>query len=255
MFCTRKLDWSARLRNLAILAFAILAVIGPWATRNYIVHGKLIPVKGSFWVNVWKGNNDYATGSDRLALTPAQKAKLKKHVAVTDSDDIQDTRHEMDMLDPSQIARLSNHPEADRELVFKEYATKWIAAHPRRFFELCGIRISKTILIDWDNPRAYLNPSYLASRIAILILTLGGLGVAWRDKWSLMLPALLAGTALASYTLTVAAARFAFPFEPIQLALGGAFLAMLLPDPDRARGLGDRGFEPLMPITRASLAH
>ena len=172
-------------------------------------------------------------------------------MGAADGDDIQDTRHEMDMLDPSQIARLSNHPEADRELVFKEYATKWIAAHPKRFVELCGIRIAKSVLIDWDNPRAYLNPSYLASRIAILILTLVGLGVAWRDRWSLMLPAILAGTALASYTLTVAAARFAFPFEPIQLALGGAFLAMLLPDPDRPRGAVDRGFEPLMPTSRA----
>jgi 4-amino-4-deoxy-L-arabinose transferase-like glycosyltransferase len=73
MFISKPLPWSARFRNLAIQAFAIVAIIGPWATRNYIVHGKLIPVKGSFWVNVWKGNNDYATGSDRLALTPAEK--------------------------------------------------------------------------------------------------------------------------------------------------------------------------------------
>jgi hypothetical protein len=46
---------------------------------------------------------------------------------------------------------------------------------------------------------------------------------------------MLAFTALASYTLTVTAARFAFPFEPIQLALAGGLIAALLPDPDRAR--------------------
>jgi len=253
MLVSRELAWPARIRNLAILGFAIVAVLGPWATRNYIVHGKLIPVKGSFWVNVWKGNNDYATGSDRLKVTEAEKKRVAKQADLGEFDDIQDTAHETDMLDPSQRQRLANHPEAEREELFKEYAQTWIAKHPRRYLELCGIRLVKTLTYDWDNPRAYISPVYKIVRISLLILTIPALIMAIKNRWSLMLPALLALTAIASYTLTVTAARFAFPFEPIQLALGGGLIAMLLPDPDRGKSNHPpkRGFEPVMRLGSA----
>jgi hypothetical protein len=257
MLITRQLSLENKLRNVAILGFAIVAVIGPWSTRNYIVYGQLIPVKGSFWVNVWKGNNDYATGSDRLKLTDAQKRQVAKEASAGETDDVIDGAHQYDMIDPSTRQRLVNHTEAEREEVFKELAKSWIADHPAQYLQLCGIRLAKTLLIDWDNPRAYLSPTYLACRVAILLLTIPGLVMAWRKKWSLALPALLALTALGSYTLTITAARFAFPFEPIQLALVGGLVAMLLPDPDRAAATA-RGFEPLMdrPVGQApALSH
>jgi hypothetical protein len=196
---------------------------------------------------MWKGNNDYATGTDRLKLTPAEEALAKKKLAAGDLDDW-DTHHLYEMLDPSQRARLENHPEAEREEVFKEIATTWIKEHPQRYVELCGIRLLKTLTIDWDNPRSVIRV-YLFSRIAILLLTIGGLYAAFKFRWSLAYPALMAGTALLSYTLTVTAARFAFPFEPIQLALAGGFLAMLLPDPDRSKKAlpPGHGFEPFIP--------
>jgi hypothetical protein len=248
MFISQGLTWTARFRNLAVLGFCIFAVLGPWATRNYIVHGKIIPVKGSFWVNVWKGNNDYATGSDRLKLTDAEKRRIARQANSGETDDIQDTAHVRDMLDPSQIAMLANHPEAMREDVFKQIAQSWIKDHPKRYLELCGIRLAKTLTIDWDNPRAYLSTTYLWSRIILLLLTIPAVILAIKNRWSLLLPALLAATALASYTLTVTAARFAFPFEPIQLALGAGLIAMLLPDPDRVKKNQPprRGFEPVV---------
>lgn len=255
MFVNRQLSWTARVRNLAILLFAIISVIGPWTTRNYIVHGeRIIPIKGSFWVNMWKGNNDYATGTDRLRLTPAQEARARRELTAN-TDDVEDTNHQYDMLDPSQRARLENHPEADREEIFKEFALNWIKAHPHRYVELCEIRLIKTLTVDWDNPRSVIRV-YLFSRIAILLLTIGGMVTAVRQRWALAFPALLAFTALLSYTFTITAARFAFPFEPIQLALAGGFLAMLLPDPDRARGTrsNQRGFDPLMRNV-ATMAH
>jgi hypothetical protein len=251
MFITRSLPTGVRFRNAAIQAFALFAIIGPWATRNYIVHGKLIPVKGSFWINVWKGNNDYATGSDRLALTATEKAKLEKHQSADEGDTIEDSHHTLEMLDPTQVGQISNHPEAVTEGWFKQYATDWIKAHPGRYLQLCGIRLVKSLTIDWDNPRAYLSRTYQASRALILLLTLAGLTVAWKNKWQLIVPGLLAMTALASYTLTITSARFAFPFEPIQLALAGGFLAALVPDPDRSRKPSSRGFEP---VVRPSMA-
>jgi 4-amino-4-deoxy-L-arabinose transferase-like glycosyltransferase len=264
MFITRNLDWNARLRNLAIFAFAGIAVLGPWATRNYIVHEKFIPVKGSFWVNVWKGNNDYATGSDRLRLTAAEIKRVATEARSGESDDIQDTAHMREMLDPSQIAMLGNHPEAMREEIFKKIAMDWIIAHPVGTFThpgylvLCGIRLVKTLTYDWDNPRAYLSPTYKIIRLLLLVISIPALIFAIKHKWSLLFPAVLILTALASYTLTVTAARFAFPFEPIQLALAGGLAAMLLPDPDRkiAGQPPRRGFEPLItPRVSAAMSH
>jgi 4-amino-4-deoxy-L-arabinose transferase-like glycosyltransferase len=240
MFLSRQLSLQAKLRNCLILGFAIVAVIGPWTLRNYIVHDHhIIPIKGSFWVNMWKGNNDYATGTDRVKLTPAQERLAKKKLAAGELDEF-DTPHQYDMLDPSDHAKLENHPEVERDKVFHDIVTKWIATHPRQYIQLCGIRLVKSLWIDWDNPRSVIKV-YLYSRATVLLLTLGGLITAVRKRWALSYPALMALTALASYTLTITAARFAFPFEPLQLALAGGFLASLLPTsgdvPDPTRSI------------------
>ena len=68
----RNLTFRVRLRNAAVLLLTAVALIGPWTLRNRRVHGAWIPVKGTFWVNVWKGNNDSATGSDRIELSSSQ---------------------------------------------------------------------------------------------------------------------------------------------------------------------------------------
>jgi hypothetical protein len=243
MLLAGRLSWGQKLRNGAILAFAVAAVIGPWAVRNHIVHDKWIPVKGSFWVNVWKGNNDFASGTDRLKMTPAEAAKMQKKIDAGESDVDVEAR-QYTMLDLSQKARLGNRPEAYREEIFREFALSWIRSHPKRYVQLCGIRLLKTLTVDWDNPKS-LYRSYVIGRAAINVMTLAGLVVAWRQRWSLLFPAMVAACALGSYTLTVTAARFAFPFEPLQLTLGSAAIVALLPrwrwataDRSEARGFG-----------------
>ena len=227
MLLVRRLSWGQKVRNGAILAFAMAAIIGPWAIRNHIVHDKWIPVKGSFWVNVWKGNNDFASGTDRLKLTPAEKAKVERKIQAGEAHVDVDAR-QYTMLDLTQKARLNDRPEAFREAIFREYAVTWIRAHPRRYFQLCGIRLLKTLTVDWDNPQS-LSTAYRLGRAAIGLMTLAGLVVAWRQRWSLLYPAMVAACALGSYTLTVTAARFAFPFEPLQLILGSGAIVAVLP--------------------------
>ena len=250
MLLAGRLTVGQKVRNGGILAFAVAAVIGPWAVRNHIVHDKWIPVKGSFWVNVWKGNNDFASGTDRLKMTAADEAKVKKKMQAGETDVDVDAR-QYTMLDLTQKARLANRSEADREQVFREFAVQWIRTHPKRYLQLCGIRLAKTLTVDWDNPRS-LYLSYVIARAAIDLMTLAGLLVAWRQRWSLLYPAMVAACALGSYTLTVTAARFAFPFEPLQLILGAAAVVAVLP---RWRWTSDerpaaRGFVP----TRMSVA-
>lgn len=230
---------AVRLRFAAVLLGMTFAVLGPWCLRNRIVHDKWIPVKGTFWVNLWKGNNDFATGTDRVAMTPTEQARAK---AKGDNfeDDGPDTAHQYDMLDLSQRSRLKHQPEAVREAAFKEFVSDWINRNRRAYLRLCRVRLMKTLTIDWDNPRSY-NTVYILSRYVLLSLTIVGLFVAWRQRWSLLIPGLMAGTALLTYTLTVTAARFAMPFEPLQLTLGAAFLAAcverLLDAKNEPRGL------------------
>jgi len=63
LFC-RNLSFGVRVRNALVLLAAAVVVMGPWALRNRFVIGAWVPVKGTFWVNAWKGNNPHATGSD-----------------------------------------------------------------------------------------------------------------------------------------------------------------------------------------------
>jgi hypothetical protein len=212
----------ARLRNAGILLACALIVIGPWTIRNRLVHGAWVPVKSTFWVNVWKGNNDYATGTDRLTITAAQLAKLRG-TSLADADLVArdpafDGVRQYDMLTPEQRQCLWGKPDAAREAVFKEWAVEWIRSHPSRYFQLCGLRLVKTVWLDWDNPKSR-NVPYVVSRTILVALSVIGLVIALRRKWSLFYPAMVAALCLAVYTLTVTAARFSIPFEPLQFCL------------------------------------
>ncbi len=226
----RPLTIAQRWRNVAILAFAIVAVVGPWVARNAIVgrdrsNDSLVRhvtfVKGSFWSSVWSGNNDFATGTDRLR----RSARPGNHVEARDKEG---SSRQVDVLDISKKNWLSNRPESFREAVFRTWALQWIKDHRARYAQLCAIRLAKTLTVDWDNP-SLLSKPYLAMRGALGLMTLAGLWVAWRQRWSALLPLLLAGSALLAYTLTMTTARYGLPFEPMQLVLGAAAATGLLP--------------------------
>jgi hypothetical protein len=216
----RSLTLEQRIRNAAILLAAAILIIAPWTIRNHTVHGQWIPIKSTFWVNVWKGNNPNATGTDRLELNEQTMADMKVRAA-TGTPDIP---HQYDALTPEQRARLNRQPEAAREQIFKEFATSWISANHMGYVKLCLKRLGMSILFDLDNPKAR-NLVWIASRIALLPLTIIGLILAWKRKWHLLFPLLVWGSALLTYTLTVTANRFAIPFEPLQLALTALVIA------------------------------
>jgi 4-amino-4-deoxy-L-arabinose transferase-like glycosyltransferase len=222
----RGLPTAARLRNAATLIIVVLTLIGPWTVRNRIVHGQWMPIKSSMWVNVWKGNNEFATGTDRLPPSPREKKLAEKNMWGDDEfvESSIDQDRQYVMLDPSQKSRLKNQPEMVRDAVFREFATQWITTHPAKYFRLCVIRVIKTVGVDWDNPKSY-NIIYIVTRYGLLLLTIVGLFVAARQRWSLLFPAVIVGTALLTYALTVTAARFGIPFEPIQLCLAAACIA------------------------------
>lgn len=219
----RRLAPGTRVRNAAVLFLTALCILGPWTIRNYRVHGALVPVKSSFWVNTWKGNNDLASGTDRISLSAADRAKLNPLSLTQDARGV-DGRHAYDALSAADRARLDGRSEIEREKIFKQLTVDWIRAHPAHYARLCWIRLRKTIWIDWENPKSY-NIVYVASRAFLLATAFIGLLLAIRRRWSLGFPALLCATTLALYTLTITAARFAIPFEPLMLCLSALAIA------------------------------
>ena len=221
------LAFPTRLRNAALLLLTALVIIGPWTARNRIVHGQWIPIKSTFWVNVWKGNNPHATGTDRVALSAEQAKALR--AGMTDeerrSDDF-DALRQYDLLGVEQKAELRGKNEAQREQIFGRYAKTWIGAHPAGYLKLCGIRLVKTLWVEGDNPKSQDRLHlYVITRTLLLLATPVGLFLAIRRRWRVGYGLLLAGTCLLTYVLTIAAARFAVPFEPLQLVLIGLIAA------------------------------
>lgn len=212
-----------RFRNAVALFFCAVLILGPWMVRNYNVHETLMPVKSTFWVNFWKGNNPNATGTDRLDLTDEQIKALQ--TGLTDAqlrDPNFDGLRQYAKLSPEQKAELTGKPEVEREKIFARYAKSYISEHPDQYMRLCGIRLWKTLWVEAGNPKAHGTKQYVlywVPRTLLLVLTPIALIVGWRRGWRMTIPLLVFGTALLTYTLTIAAARFALPYEPWQLAL------------------------------------
>ena len=62
----------------------------------------------------------------------------------------------------------------------------------------------------------------------MLLLGVPGLCIAALRGWRLLYPLALFASCVGVYTLTLTAARFAIPLEPIQLAVGAATLGWLV---------------------------
>ena len=225
-----ELPWNLRVRNAVILLLVAVTIVGPWTIRNRIVHKAWMPVKSTFWVNVWKGNNENATGTDRLALTEQQLTRLKD-LPLWEADALVrgsefDARRQYDMLTEAQVALLEGKPEVEREQIFRGFALDWIRANRSRYVELCLLRLAKSLWIDWDNPKAR-NEIYVSFRAFLLLFGSIGLFLALQRRWSLLYPLIIFGSCLLVYTLTITAARFSIPFEPLAFCLAALTLVSL----------------------------
>jgi len=228
------LNMMRRVRNASILFAAAVLIIFPWTMRNRIVHGQWIPIKSTFWVNVWKGNNPCATGTDRVALTPERMKQLGMSGLDLNTDRFTnpqiDSQHQYDTLSGEQRDELRGKSEAQREEVFKQYAKTWIAENPSGYFKLSIKRLWMTLWADLDNPKAR-NPIYIACRTILLPATVFGLIIAVRKRLKIVFQLMVWGSCLLTYTLTVTANRFSLPFEPLQFVLLACVIGFFIKSP------------------------
>ncbi|MEF3275707.1 MAG: glycosyltransferase family 39 protein [Chloroflexus sp.] len=199
-----------RWRSAALLVIALALagiVVLPWTVRNYQVFNRFVPLKTSFGLNFWMGNNPNATG----------------FLYTMDGTPMPAT------LPPERIAYLASLNEAERYAVLQREALTWIAAHPDRFLALTVRRlgylwlISPTYRITGEN---IVEPAFFylfrsLIQVPLLILALIGVGLSYRYHrhalW-LFLWWLFAFTL--PYAISVAGnTRYRLPVEPILIVL------------------------------------
>lgn len=197
------------------LLLAALIVL-PWTVRNYVVFHRFVPLKTSFGLNFWMGNNPNATG---FLYTMA--GEPMPHT-----------------LPPERVAYLASLNEAERYAVLQREAWQWVIAHPDRFLELTIKRIgylwliSPTFQITSEN---IVEPSYFyllryAIQIPLLILALIGLIIAYRHYRAALLICLWWLVAFTMpYAISVAGnTRYRLPVEPVLVMLAAVACAAAL---------------------------
>jgi hypothetical protein len=226
VFFIRSIPMQTRVQFAAIMLAAAVLIIGPWSVRNTVVHQEFVPVTSTFWPNFWKGNNPHATGTDRLPISEQQIALLESGTSEAQRRDSRfDSSRQFNTLSPQQRERLNHQPEIIRAHIFRQWAMEWVTAHPLDYARLCVMRLGKTLWADMDNPKA--QDLYSISRAILLLLSFAGAGIAIRTRTLRIFPTLLFVVPVAYFTFTLTGARYALPYEPLQLAAGAYAVATI----------------------------
>jgi hypothetical protein len=213
---------------------ACVAVIAPWITRNYLVHGEFVFVKSTFGYAFWQGNHPRSFGTDKIPLPssatddePAGWGLRAVERSLWRSRLI-DTLYIDDAVLPNErIAELGrvSEPERSRQLMAEVVA--YIGEHPGHYIRLCLQRLRFFLLFDETNPKSRVW-IYRVSHLALQVMALVGLWFSrrfWRQLW----PTYLVFALVTSFhVLTIVSSRFHIPLEPIQILWAGCGAAELV---------------------------
>lgn len=99
-----------RLLHAALGALLCVAVLAPWAARNWSVFHRFIPLRDNFGAENYEGNSEWSTGFPWGRTVPLENARILREYAA--------------MGEPAWTADRGTKANA------------WIAAHPARFAQL-----------------------------------------------------------------------------------------------------------------------
>ena len=132
--------WKRRASQMTLAVLAVALALTPWTIRNYLVLGRLIPLRDNFGLEFWLGN------------------RPGMHGTVDYSGDFPDH-------DPSTYARLGEIRYMDAKL---NVAKLFIASDPKAFFDRCIHRLIEFWYVPYS--QAWLVVSLLAWIGAFLAL-------------------------------------------------------------------------------------
>jgi len=210
---------------LAGVGFATCVIaVAPWLARNWLVHGRFVPVKSTFGYAFWQGNHPRSWGTDKIPLT--MRAAKGKGAAVGWLHSLEQALWQQRLIDTmyiddavlsaerrAELAKLSE-PDRSRRLLLE--AIGYVRENPARYVQLCLRRLSYFLWYDPTNPKSRL----LLFRLVhggLTLLSLAGLWLSrrlWRQLW----PTYLAFALVTLFhTLTIVSVRFHIPLEPIAI--------------------------------------
>jgi 4-amino-4-deoxy-L-arabinose transferase-like glycosyltransferase len=191
-------------RTIAKMMVAMLITcflcISPWLIRNYFVFGQFVLIKSNLGNELFKGNNEYATGNIRL-------------------------RSEREFTDAEQ-AYLNQSDEVARNRFLFGKAFTFIKEHPQRFARLTMSRF----IYYWTFTEGSLRKIWvpLAAYFAVLTLAIIGLILSragGKDVQFMLL--FLLSFPLPYYFTVVGLLRYRFPLEPLLMVFAAYALQWL----------------------------
>jgi 4-amino-4-deoxy-L-arabinose transferase-like glycosyltransferase len=211
LYFTRQAEWRRSLINLLIIAVVLVAVVAPWSIRNSLAFKSFVPVRTGFWLNLYLGNNEAATGTVFL--------KDGSNIPVNFKDGL--VRHFGPM-----IPTLAKMNEAEQDHYFKKKFLAFVAARPLAFARLLLIKLFYYV---WFNP---FEPPRLAGELQyllVLLLALSGFYGALKEKKKIGIFALVIIPFVLSYTVIGPFFnwKYRLPIEPYLIILAGYCLSRL----------------------------
>ncbi len=208
------LAWRGGLSRAAAVGALACLLLAPWTARNWVVFHRFVPVKSTFSLNLWLGNNPLATGYEygegglriKWSLSAEERARL---AAMNEAD-------AFSYLGGRALAFMRANPGLAARLAAAKLYYFWWVSPLRR-----GLRV------HGEHGGAYL---WLRKLVLAGLLASAAAGLALgRPRWSqALLPALLGAAFSLTYALTYAAhSRFKVPLEPLLLAFSAGGLAWL----------------------------
>jgi len=203
--------------------------LAPWITRNYLVHGRFVAMKDSFWYVLWQGNTAASHGTDKLAISREDRREVrgisvKKSVA--QAQHVREKAVSVDSTLPEDARRelLSIPREIDRMNVFRSLILAELSARPMQYVEKCLLRLRQWLWFDETNPRSYVF-AYRVSYLSLVAIAAAGLFLE-RRRWRNWLPLFVAAGGLTLlHVLVITSARFRLPIELLLIPFAGVTIA------------------------------
>jgi hypothetical protein len=126
-------------KQLFLSMLIVFTIISPWMYRNTQLFGKFVPVVSHPWHEIWRGNNNMATGG----------AFGKNNESIWLS--INHSPHLIDKLDSLEY---NAYFEISADSVFKDEAVTFIKANPIEYLKLSTKRMLFLWTVDIYTPRA-----------------------------------------------------------------------------------------------------
>ncbi len=190
----KRADRARTLGNLVLAGALFCIVVGPWMARNWVVFGKVLPIRGNAGVEFRLGNGPGADGTWMAMLHPSRNvAEFEKYQRL------------------GEVAYAAQR---------KQEAFVWIRANPGMFLEITA----KRIVYYWaGSPRPGTDAEYLVRQslfvLSSLLAFLGLVLALRRRKRAAWLLASMMLSLPMIYYVTFTHPRYRVPLEPVMLLL------------------------------------